>query len=390
MTKKSKLLIVSAFVLAFILVGFFVFSLFSFEQSDLQPDYGGGLITVAVDENGNEVAPGESIPFPKRLVFLSKQSGSGDSVARLGSSESGKIYEDFTLVATVLPETATDKSVTWSVSWKESDGWARAHSVDDYMTVTPVSDGATSAVVQCAMGFERQIVITVASNYNPNVTASCICDCAVRVEPSFKFIHNEIHWNNLETLTWLVGEGYTWDMFNTDNHIPANNQTSYWGCASSIERGTIAFDEIHPKISAILSPTFSNLNATELEHGIVSETLSFSSEYSPLDSNGNFVILDNVDLTETASGDLDTLSFDRSMLEYFCPQVRRITTSSDDTYVGADCWFYLPDFNGVRFFDLVVTITTDYYTDVYETSLYFNFDTTVPVQSLSLTESLVM
>ena len=103
------------------------------------------------------------------------------SVTRATAADGG--YEPVTLTATVLPETATDKTVDWEVAFvNPSSEWASGKTVTDYVTVTPSSDGSTTATVQCLEDFGEQIVVTVTSRDNPEATAQCTVDFAKRIE----------------------------------------------------------------------------------------------------------------------------------------------------------------------------------------------------------------
>lgn len=60
-----------------------------------------------------------------------------------------------TITATVMPATAKNTSVDWSVEW----GGEQTETVTDYVTVTPESDGSTTATVTCKKPFAGEIVI---------------------------------------------------------------------------------------------------------------------------------------------------------------------------------------------------------------------------------------
>lgn len=75
-----------------------------------------------------------------------------------------------TITATVLPATATNKAVDWSVEWGEEGNEA---TVTDYITVTPDSDGSTNATVTCKQAFTGTIVVT-ATTRESGYQASCV------------------------------------------------------------------------------------------------------------------------------------------------------------------------------------------------------------------------
>ena len=78
-------------------------------------------------------------------------------------------YAEQTLTATVLPATATNKTVDWSVAW--ADG--QSGNVTDYVTVTPSSDGSTTASVKCYQSFTGNVVVTVTTRES-GYSAECV------------------------------------------------------------------------------------------------------------------------------------------------------------------------------------------------------------------------
>ncbi len=75
-----------------------------------------------------------------------------------------------TLTATVIPATASNKAVDWSVEWADSSNTA---TVTDYVTVTPASNGSTTATVTCKAAFTGNIIVTVTTRES-GYTAECI------------------------------------------------------------------------------------------------------------------------------------------------------------------------------------------------------------------------
>lgn len=59
------------------------------------------------------------------------------------------------ITATILPATAENTKVNWSVEWGDS----QSGTVTDYITVTPESAGSTKATVTCKKAFSGNIVI---------------------------------------------------------------------------------------------------------------------------------------------------------------------------------------------------------------------------------------
>ena len=79
----------------------------------------------------------------------------------------------YTVTATIYPADAANQKVEWSVSFKNaSSGWASGKKVTDYVTVTPSSDGALTAVVQNLTAFGEQIVVKTTSRDNTSAYAT--------------------------------------------------------------------------------------------------------------------------------------------------------------------------------------------------------------------------
>ena len=123
-----------------------------------------------MDGEGNAMVSGKTYAMPQRMVFAAT------------AAEAVTASEGITLTATVSPETADNKSVDWSVAFvNPSSSWASGKTVTDYVTVTPTSDGALTANVNCLKSFGEQIKITVTSRANPKAKAECTLDYARRI-----------------------------------------------------------------------------------------------------------------------------------------------------------------------------------------------------------------
>lgn len=115
----------------------------------------------------------------------------------------------YQLTATIVPENATDKTVDWAIAWAESRGehtggtnainpvdstydsddthdtsnsWSEGKTVTDYVTVTPTSDGALTANVECIKDFGAQVKVTVTSRDNSDVKANCLVDYTQKLQ----------------------------------------------------------------------------------------------------------------------------------------------------------------------------------------------------------------
>ena len=75
-----------------------------------------------------------------------------------------------TITATVLPATASNKYVDWSVAWGDD---TNETDVTQYVTVTPASNGSTVATVTSKQPFTGNIIVTVTTREN-GYQASCV------------------------------------------------------------------------------------------------------------------------------------------------------------------------------------------------------------------------
>lgn len=116
------------------------------EEQPLPEENGGGPV---IDESGNEMNGGEVHEMPKQMTFRSVAALDGESA-----------YDSVTLHATVKPDDAEDKRITWVAIFKNPESaWATGKTVTDYVTVTPQSEGSSVATVKCLQPFGEQIEI---------------------------------------------------------------------------------------------------------------------------------------------------------------------------------------------------------------------------------------
>ena len=81
------------------------------------------------------------------------------------------------LTATVTPADAENKQIDWSVAWEDPESsFAKGKDVEDYVTVTPTSDGALTADVKCLQAFGEPIIVTAAAREITSVKATVKVD----------------------------------------------------------------------------------------------------------------------------------------------------------------------------------------------------------------------
>ncbi len=147
------------------------------EQTETPADeeQGGEEELPVLDDEGEEMESGVVHAMPKAMTFRTAASLAATPAAQ------AETYDSVTLTATVKPDSAADKTVDWAVAFvNPSSEWATGKTVTDYVTVTPQSDGSTTATVKCLQPFGEQIKITVTSRMNTEATASCTVDFAAR------------------------------------------------------------------------------------------------------------------------------------------------------------------------------------------------------------------
>ena len=167
----------------------------------------GSNVGQVTDDKGTVMGEGINA-MPTRMTFRNAR-------AITNASE----YDSVTIQATVKPDNATNKSVSWSVAFvNPASAWATGKNVTDYVTVTPQSVGSNIATVECLQPFGEQIKITVTSESNVNAKAECAVDFAKRVqrvpfdiqcfEENFSLMNQDFSMDSL-----YLNVGLSWDLW---------------------------------------------------------------------------------------------------------------------------------------------------------------------------------
>ncbi|MDE6586619.1 MAG: hypothetical protein K2K80_08065 [Clostridia bacterium] len=114
--------------------------------------------TYATDENGVNMDNSSTYKMPKTMKF---------SAVALAANPAGISVN---VTAAVEPATATNKAVDWSVMWADTTNTAN---VSDYVTVTPASNGSTTATITCYKAFTGDILVVVTTREG-GYTADCV------------------------------------------------------------------------------------------------------------------------------------------------------------------------------------------------------------------------
>lgn len=148
----------------------------SFDQIEADKEYTADLGEGATNEGGAEI----SETVENGVQLMSAKIEPRDFAANGISPMAETAYQ---LTATITPANATNKAVDWSVAFvNPSSEWASGKSVTNYVTVTPTSDGALTANVECKQAFGEQIKVTVTSRDNASVKASATVDYTEKLQ----------------------------------------------------------------------------------------------------------------------------------------------------------------------------------------------------------------
>ena len=124
------------------------------------------------DEQPAEANRGEAVigDITERGVSLKAVKLSATDYASNGVSPLA--LSAYTLTATVLPENATNKAVTWSMAWDNAQSeWASGKDISDYILLSG-TDGLT-VTVTCLEPFGEPLTITCTSQDNTEAKATC-------------------------------------------------------------------------------------------------------------------------------------------------------------------------------------------------------------------------
>lgn len=167
---KNRTVMTAIGVIALVLVVALMSGLVGFLVRDRHPELIG---------KGSEAAETSFIVTPEEKSGIMALS----TMRAAAVTDSGEPSEgSYTLTATVSPGNATNKKVDWTVSWVNAgDSWAKGKQAEEYVTVSPSSDGSVQATVTCLAPFGAQIKVTCTSRSAPSVHAECLCDYVKRV-----------------------------------------------------------------------------------------------------------------------------------------------------------------------------------------------------------------
>lgn len=162
---------------AFILVGVMLAGIILgwFDKKDEPPAEEEQTEQAAVmDGEGNAMDEDTIYPMPEKMSFSA--AAFAQPLAQFGEPSGTTVTSpqsvDVRIEAYVYPESAANKAVDFSVAW----GNAPTHGseqVNNYLTVTPDSDGSTTATVSCKKSFGDDTIIITVTTREGGYTATC-------------------------------------------------------------------------------------------------------------------------------------------------------------------------------------------------------------------------
>lgn len=126
------------------------------------------------DGEGNAMDEDIVYPMPEKMSFSA--AAFAQPLAQFGEPSGTTVTSpqsvDVRIEAYVYPESAANKAVDFSVAW----GNAPTHGseqVSNYLTVTPDSDGSTTATVSCKKSFGDDTIVITVTTREGGYTATC-------------------------------------------------------------------------------------------------------------------------------------------------------------------------------------------------------------------------
>ena len=244
------------------------------------------------------------------------------------------------LRATITPSNATNQKVDWTVKWKNaSSSWANGKTVTDYVTVTPTSDGALTANVECKQAFGEQVQVVCTSRQNTKANATATVDYAKRVTSgTINYLGDKTGNVNITS----AGSEFTYNASGTfeDNHI---NAESVFMPTMSI--GTID-DSFTYEISVLLSDDWFNALDSNGFTSYMADTGTFALTGSNSVSIGTYMGIEGLNnvgidyVYEDAGGAFNAFADAlRAMEDKTIFTLKVVATGTYSTFTGT-CDFY--------------------------------------------------
>lgn len=160
---------------------------------------------------GDDPAPEQPTEEPGGMVTDVQNSSLMTLSAVAATTAAEGAESSTTLTATVAPGDATNKLVDWEVYFANPESeWASGKTLSDYVTLTPTSDGSTTANVDCLQPFGEQIIVKVTSRDNPDATATCTVDYVKKVtSATMSFGDVNVLLGDITEVVWEINDSTT-------------------------------------------------------------------------------------------------------------------------------------------------------------------------------------
>ena len=131
------------------------------------------------DGEGNELTSGSVYHLPSSMVFARE------------SAQSETANAGIMVAVQITPETATDKRISWSLTWEANafgtGSWLsglpeESKPMSNYLSIEPDENDSTRAQVKCLAPFGNKLIIKAQSVSNPDVFDECTVNYAQRLE----------------------------------------------------------------------------------------------------------------------------------------------------------------------------------------------------------------
>lgn len=210
----------------------------------------------------------------------------------------------YLITASVTPADAFDPEVDWSVAWaNSSSAWASGKTVTNYVTVTPTSDGALTANVECLQAFGEQVIVTATSRDNPSVEGSCTADYMQRylgTETKLSFV-NSLYYDLGSVVTYMdkVGSANmpnkSGSSNNTNTVYSPKNSIEYTACLSDTYTLPFDFGDItfhyYLKLNSSFASALKSENSSFTDSNMATDWVLFDSSSGLIasESHGEFL-----------------------------------------------------------------------------------------------------
>lgn len=189
MTKRSWKIL--AIFLAFVLVAAFLFSGFGsswFTNGNFKTWFNswgaGSRESSEMDDMGSSFIGSTEEVSGIKLLSVDIPT---EEFADYGVSTHAETAEQLTVV--IEPADADNKAITWAVEWADSSSaWASGKNVTSYVTITPTTEGALTAVASCLQPFGEQVIVTATSCDNSEYSISRTYDYVKRITKANAFL----------------------------------------------------------------------------------------------------------------------------------------------------------------------------------------------------------